>query len=238
MDLAAARAIPRLTRAVGVNVLDGLSLPGAGAGVWEKAEYARMDKKDDRFYERPRFEGHMKVQTLAELSKYYEAFLGPRDVARHFDCCSSFDSHLPADYTPQEVVGLGMNGPELEKNPRLTQRVVQNLNKESTLPFPDNHFQAGTNVASIEYLAKPLKHLGEARRVLAPQAPYVVAFTTRAFWTKATHIWKELTHEQRMVLVASYFTASGFTHVEARHLIAPVDGDDSVEPLAVVHGFA
>ena len=41
---------------------------------------------------------------------------------------SSVDSYLPEDLSFSEVVGLGMNADEMAANPRLTKRVVQDLN--------------------------------------------------------------------------------------------------------------
>lgn len=38
------------------------------------------------------------------------------------------DSYLPEDISFAKVVGVGMNAEEMDGNPRLTERVVQNLN--------------------------------------------------------------------------------------------------------------
>eukprot|EP00754_Rhynchopus_humris_P035905 Rhum_TRINITY_DN17546_c0_g1::Rhum_TRINITY_DN17546_c0_g1_i1::g.166169::m.166169 len=225
--------------ALRTNVLSGIALPSEGAGVREKAEYARQDKRDDTdFYKQARFETHMSDEMITQLRAFYASQLD-QSAAAHIDFCSSFSCHFPESYAPARCVTMGLNGAELDANTHATERVVQNLNKVKELPFDDASFDAATNVASVEYLSAPLRHFAEARRVLRPDAPYYVSFTTRAFWTKATKIWTQLSHEQRMVLVASYLTASGFHDVEAWHLIAPgAEGDNTVEPLAVVFGRA
>ena len=44
---------------------------------------------------------------------------------------SSWRSHLPASLKPARVVGLGLNRPEMEDNPALTEIVVHNVNLEA-----------------------------------------------------------------------------------------------------------
>ena len=55
------------------------------------------------------------------------------------------------------VVGLGMNAAELEANPHLTERLVQDLNLDPRLPYEDETFDVVTNCASVDYLVKPLE---------------------------------------------------------------------------------
>ena len=222
-----------------VNILTGISLPGRGEGVKEKGEYKRQDRKDDlEFYQNARMEAHMGVETLGALRTYYKDALGNGSGVAHIDLCSSFSCHFPESYQPAGVTGMGMNEAELAANERLTARHVQNLNKEKELPFADNSFSVATNCASIEYLTDPLTHCSEVQRVLSPGGSYHISFTSRAFWTKATKIWTLLTHEERMVLVASYLSSGGFSDVAAYHITSPGDEDIGIEPLAVIVGRA
>lgn len=43
---------------------------------------------------------------------------------------ASVDSYLPDNLSFDRVVGIGMNDEEMRANPKLTERLVQNLNKE------------------------------------------------------------------------------------------------------------
>jgi hypothetical protein len=86
-------------------------------------------------------------------------------------------SHLPEEYNikTSQVVGLGMNEAELQKNrqlsrytaslltsmvltggfPHLAERyVVQDLNRNQQLPFPDSSFDAVLCALSIDYLTR------------------------------------------------------------------------------------
>ncbi|KAJ9472806.1 hypothetical protein DIPPA_21549 [Diplonema papillatum] len=240
MRSSALRALPALPALpAGVNLLGDhvRLLPEAGLGETPKDEYVRMDKKgDDAFYRRPRFDGHMRDVSLNAITLFYDRTLGTGEGKRHLDLCSSFSSHFPANYKP-EAYGLGMNSEELVKNQSLSHRLVHDLNKDPKLPFDDQFFDVATNVASVEYLKQPLTHFDETRRVLKPGAPFYVIFTNRAFWTKSVALWKDLTHEQRILLVASYFTSTGYQHVEAQHIVPPSEDPDA-EPVAVVIGRA
>ena len=89
---------------------------------------------------------------------------------RVLDLMASFDSHLPEAPADQQVSGLGMNAEELAANPRLTARVVQDLNVSPALPWGDDTFDCVVNTASIEYLTRPREVIGKVRRVLRPGA--------------------------------------------------------------------
>ena len=216
------------------NVLAQVSdqLPSLGNGIWEKSDYRRDDKRNDEiFYKKARFEHHMQEDGLRHLCEYYSANI-PNGL-KHIDVCSSFDSHFNT-YKPKYCVGIGLNGEELAKNTALDSFTVQDFNANEVIPFKDDSFDVATHVASIEYIVNPLVHMEQVRRVLAPSSTCVIAFTTRAFWTKATRIWKQLDHNQRVVLVASYLSHAGFHDITAEEITPP--GVD--EPIAVVCGKA
>eukprot|EP01060_Flectonema_neradi_P001761 TRINITY_DN1109_c10_g1_i1.p1 TRINITY_DN1109_c10_g1~~TRINITY_DN1109_c10_g1_i1.p1 ORF type:complete len:250 (+),score=26.71 TRINITY_DN1109_c10_g1_i1:53-751(+) len=215
------------------TVLPMVVLPQAGKGEWQKNDYRRDDKRDDNiFYQKARFDYHMQESHLQHLSRHYASVL--ENGKRHLDVCSSFDCHFGDTYKPATCTGIGINEEELSKNTALTNYVVQDFNVNQEFPFPDGSFDAATHVASIEYIVNPLDHLVQVRRVLVPSSPVLISFTTRAFWTKATRIWKQLDHAQRVVLVASYLSHAGFTNIVAKD-ITPQGVD---EPVAVVCGNA
>ena len=68
-------------------------------------------------------------------------------------------------------------------NPRLAERVEQDLNACPLVPWPDAHFDALICTASIEYLVRPGEVLAELRRVLKPGGLLVITFSDRWFPT-------------------------------------------------------
>src|SRR5262245_56016835 len=92
------------------------------------ALFEREDESDDRlFYAEPRFALHVDQATVAALTQLYREEL-PRGC-RVLDLMSSWVSHLPPEVAYRRVAGLGMNADELAANPRLEERVVQDLNR-------------------------------------------------------------------------------------------------------------
>jgi ubiquinone/menaquinone biosynthesis C-methylase UbiE len=120
---------------------------------------------------------------------------------------SSWVSHLHS--APAELVVLGMNASELEANPMATKRVVQDLNADPRLPFPDDSFDAVLCCVSIDYLTRPIEVLAESARVLRPGAPVVVTFSNRCFPSKAIHGWLSTDDAGRGAIVAHYLRAAG-----------------------------
>ena len=95
--------------------------------------FAREDESADAgFYRQPRLVTHIDDATIAALTDFYAEFLPP--ASRVLDLMSSLVSHLP-DEDFGCVAGLGMNAEELAANPRLTDRVVHDLNEEPVLPL-------------------------------------------------------------------------------------------------------
>ena len=125
--------------------------------------FRKYDESDDaRFYVEPRFVAHIDDTAIAALSEYYAEVLKPED--RVLDLMSSWISHLPADYQPARVVGLGMNADELSRNPALDEWVVHDLNREPTLPFDEASFDAVLIAVSVQYLQRPLEVFAEIAR--------------------------------------------------------------------------
>lgn len=68
-------------------------------------------------------------------------------------------------------------------------RVVHDLNKDPSLPFPDASFDAVTCAVSVDYLTKPLEVFREIHRVLKPGGRAAMSFSNRCFPTKAVAVW-------------------------------------------------
>ena len=125
---------------------------------------------------------HIDNPAIEALKNYYAKTLaGTTNV---LDICSSWTSHYPEDWRGERVVGLGMNAVELSRNPHLTEHVVKDLNKNPTLPFPDNSFDVVTNAVSVDYLSQPLEVFKEILRVLKPGGKAIMSFSNRCFPTK------------------------------------------------------
>jgi SAM-dependent methyltransferase len=174
------------------------------------ALFTRVDESDDGdFYASPRLVLHIDDATVRALTAYYAEVLRPGDAV--LDLMSSWVSHLPDDLQLGEVAGVGMNSIELDANPRLTTRLVQDLNRTPQLPFADARFDCVTIAVSIQYLTQPVAVFGEIARVLKPGGRAIVAMSHRCFPTKAIRAFHELQASDRIRLVATYFDlADGF----------------------------
>jgi SAM-dependent methyltransferase len=170
--------------------------------------FRRMDESpDSEFYVVPRLVTHIDDATIAALTDVYRERLPPGGTL--LDLMSSWVSHLPDEISYARVAGLGMNGEELGRNPRLTDFVVHDLNADPRLPYPDRTFDAALNAVSIQYLVRPVEVLAEVRRVLRPGGVHVIATSHRMFPTKAIAAWHGLEPAERLHLIAHYLELAG-----------------------------
>lgn len=193
--------------------------------------FRRVDETDDAdFYVPPRLVAHIDEAAIAALTAWYATALpAGGDV---LDLMSSWVSHLPAGVEYRSVTGLGMNQVELEANPRLTARNVQDLNRDPRLPFPDAAFDACTIAVSVQYLIRPVEVFAEIARVLRPGGLCAVSFSNRMFPTKAVAVWRALDDHDHGRLVGLYFRdAGGF---EPARVLDLSPGPDATDPLYVV----
>ena len=178
--------------------------------------FRRADETaDERFYDFPRLVAHIDDAAIAAVTTLYRE-LFPEGGAI-LDLMSSWISHLPPEVNYSRVAGLGMNRAELDANPRLTERVVQNLNQTPVLPFAENEFDGAGICVSVQYLTAPVEVFADIARVLREDAPLVVTFSNRCFPTKAVYAWNALDDAGHVELVREYFTQSeSFNEVEIR----------------------
>lgn len=199
---------------------------GQPTDFWSDIPFIRFDSSpDSNFYEKPRMVHHLDATALTQIEDLYRRLL-PKG-ARILDLMSSWTSHIGADLAPEWVTGLGMNGPELEANRLLAERIVHDLNLDPRLPLPDQAFDAVICTVSVEYLTKPQEVLAEARRVLRPGGRFIITFSNRWFPPKVIKVWQDVHELERVGLVMEYFLRDGgFTNLETwsmRGLPRPVD---------------
>jgi SAM-dependent methyltransferase len=188
----------------------GMQAPVGSVATDFFAEYpfARADESDDaRFYAAPRFVQHLDSAAIGEVTAIYGRILA--SGARVLDLMSSWVSHLPRDRTDLAVAGLGMNRDELDRNPRLAERVVQDLNATPRVPFNDGEFDAVICTVSVEYLVRPREVFAEIARVLKPGGVFVNTFSERWFPPKVIRLWTELHPFERLGLVLESYRRTG-----------------------------
>ncbi|KAG6514905.1 uncharacterized protein LOC121970555 isoform X1 [Zingiber officinale] len=199
-------------------------------------DFSRFDESSDSlFYSEPRFVTHIDDMAIRALTKYYSEVFPPSntpDVCL-LDLCSSWVSHYPAGYRQDKIVGMGMNEKELERNPVLTEYIVQDLNVNPKLPFEDNTFDVITNVVSVDYLNKPIDVFREMQRVLKPGGLAIMSFSNRCFWTKAISIWTSTGDADHVWIVGAYFHYAGGFEPPVAVDISPNPGRS--DPMYVVY---
>lgn len=192
--------------------------------------FERQDESDDAlFYREPRLVTHIDDEAIAALTAFYRQLIP--DGAMVLDLMTSWVSHLPTGKPLAGVAGLGMNLVELEHNPVLTERVVQDLNKDPALPWSDATFDAAIVTVSVQYLTRPREVFTEVGRVLKPGAPFAVSYSNRCFPTKAVAIWQSLGPRDHAELIGLYFRISGRFDQPQAYNISPGPGHD---PMYVV----
>jgi SAM-dependent methyltransferase len=182
---------------------DESSLLGLPAGAFDRVD----ETPDPLFYESPRLVTHIDDRAIATVTHLYRE-LFPAGGAI-LDLMSSWVSHLPPETSYRRVVGLGLNRAELAANTRLDERVVQDLNQRSELPFAAAEFDAVAICVSIQYLRRPVAVLREVARVTRVGAPLVITFSNRCFPTKAVAIWRALDDAGHVDLVERYLQIAG-----------------------------
>ena len=172
------------------------------------AAFRREDEAPDAlFYREPRLVTHIDAGAIAAVTQLYREFFPPGGAI--LDLMSSWISHLPDEARYSRVAGLGMNAAELAANPRLTEWVVHDLNRDPRLPYGPAEFDGAGLCVSIDYLTQPVAVLRELGRVLRPGAPLVITFSNRCFPTKAIALWHQLDDAGHVALVVQLLREAG-----------------------------
>lgn len=132
------------------------------------------------------------------MAEYYGSVLPSPSTStestkpRVLDIASSWISHLPEDWSPQntDVLGIGMNEAELSKNRALARYLVIDLNKDpsaiSKRLDEGEKYDAAICSVSIDYLAQPRELLADLTKVLKDDATVHLSFSNRCFPTKVS----------------------------------------------------
>jgi len=206
------------TSVMGVMINDWMEILTTGPGMqsrWNRQPtdffsdnaFARLVESDDsNFYKKPRFVDHLDETAMENVSALYGKIL--HTGSNVLDLMSSWKSHISPDLKLGRFAGLGMNKEELERNERLTDTIVQDLNKNHILPFVDKSFDAVICTASVEYLTNPVAVFKEVGRILKSGGCFILTFSNRWFPPKAISMWQHMYEFERMGLVSEYFLLS------------------------------
>ncbi|HYM73931.1 MAG TPA: methyltransferase domain-containing protein [Stellaceae bacterium] len=142
------------------------------------------------------------------------------------DVMSSWVSHLPPEVPYRRVVGLGGDIGALVENPFLDEWRVQDLNRDTTLPFAAGEFDGAAICGAVQHLTRPAEVIREISRVLKPGAPLVVTFSNRCLCTTAIGCWRLFNDTEHLSLVARHFVEAGnFFDVRCLDRTPPGGGD-------------
>ena len=190
------------------------------------AEYFRRqdESPDGDFYRSPRLVAHIDDPAITALGEFFRPTIP--ENADVLDLMSAYLTHLPPDVRTKcrRVAGLGLSGAEMAANSQLTEHVVQSLNDNSNLPYPDASFDAVLCTVSVQYLLQADAVFAEVRRVLRPGGSFLVSFSNRCFPTKATRLWLSTDDSQHLALVRLYFEESGGWENISAHDLSPAPG--------------
>ena len=178
-------------------------------------DYQRLkeDNSDDSlFYKEARFVYHLDKSFRSRLSSLYKRETNNSNVI--LDLMSSWDTHLPSDLKYKEVIGHGLNQQELERNKRLDKFWVQDFNKEQSLPLADCSIDICLMTASWQYLQYPEPLAIEIKRVMRPKGKFIISFSNRAFWTKATRKWIDSSDEERLNYISDVLLSNGWIIIQ------------------------
>lgn len=178
-----------------------------------KEHFARIDETEDALaFARPHLSPPDESQARA-LMRVFRPLLP--EGGHVLDLLAGAHTTLPEGAAFGSVTGLGLNAAELEANPRLSCRLVQDLNNDPVLPFGDAVFDACLITHAVEYLIKPVSVFAEIARVLKPGGVCIVAFARTAVPTKSIAIWRHHGDGDRARLVELYFSlGEGFGDAE------------------------
>ena len=177
--------------------------------IFDEGAFSRLDASDDTaFYARDRFVSHLDSLALSTVEHVIGSLIVEKGPAI-LDLMAGWDSHIPKTLSPSEVVGLGLNDNELKENRALTDYLLHDLNNDPRLPFPDDRFDAVINTVSVDYMTQPVAVFEEVARVLKPGGLFLVIFSDRMFPQKAVRLWRESSHDERVILVDEFFKQSG-----------------------------
>ena len=171
--------------------------------------FRRLDESSDaEFYGLPRIVTHIDDATIAALTAFYRERIPAG--AHVLDLMSSWVSHLPPDVEYARVAGLGMNGEELARNPRLdrARRAGSQRRRRrcpgTTTPSTPSSTPCRSSTSSGRSRCSP-----RCAACCAPGGLHIVATSHRMFPTKAIAAWHALEPADRLRLICRYVELAG-----------------------------
>jgi SAM-dependent methyltransferase len=196
--------------------------------------FQRTDESNDsQFYSFPRLVVHIDQQAIEAVSRLFLDLIPSGAVV--LDLMSSWRSHWPQGHPKNRMIGLGLNAEEMADNPELDEYIIHDLNREPTLPFEDEAFDAVVLTVSAQYMTRPVETFQQVNRVMKTGGVCIVTFSNRMFPTKAVRIWRESTDQGRMGLVTSYMESVG-NFGEIRSGFVNPDNSPPADPIFTVVG--
>ena len=185
--------------------------------------FRRQDERPDAlFYAVPRPAAHLDAEADAVVSAWYAELLPAEGPV--LDLLAGADSRLPVDGA--RIMGVGLDADALERNARLAERWLLDVNAQPRLPFDDAALVGAVCTVSVQYLTRPIEVFAEVARCLRPGAPFLVSFSNRMIAAKAVLCWIASDDAAHGRLVRSYFEAAGgYGPVQARAFLPPAGGD-------------
>ena len=169
----------------------------------------KYDESNDlEFYASPKFVYHLDSNFRRELKNIYNQEICADSSV--LDLMSSWDSYLPTTKKYKRVIGHGLNKEELDRNKVLDNYWIQNFNKDQNIPLESESIDYCLMVAAWQYLQYPEQIALEISRILKSNGKLIIAFSNRAFWTKAPNIWTNSNENQRVDYVRSVLISNGF----------------------------
>ncbi|WP_019091341.1 class I SAM-dependent methyltransferase [Komagataeibacter europaeus] len=149
---------------------------------------------------------------LTAITTLYRTLL-PED-GNILDIMAGPDSHLPPDMEFDSVIGIGVNTQALDSNPRLTDRVVEDINETPDLPLADESMDAALLCDVVPYLRQPTQVFRDIARVLQPGGLIIITFGDRFIPQKATALWQALDEGDRRRMLSILLQRAGFGPVD------------------------
>ena len=169
----------------------------------------KYDESNDlEFYASPKFVYHLDSNFRRELKNIYNQEICADSSV--LDLMSSWDSYLPTTKKYKRVIGHGLNKEELDRNKVFDNYWIQNFNKDQNIPLESESIDYCLMVAAWQYLQYPEQIALEISRILKSNGKLIIAFSNRAFWTKAPNIWTNSNENQRVEYVRSVLISNGF----------------------------
>ncbi|MCJ1247971.1 hypothetical protein MMC30_005186 [Trapelia coarctata] len=193
-------------------------------------DFRRQDESADTdFYSSPRFVTHIDDNAISLLREYYARTLPKK--GRVLDFCSSWISHFPRELEARavetarsetnegeeeklEVIGMGINKKELDANPVLKERILQDLNTTPSIPENMGELDAATCVVSIDYLIHPREVLESLRAKTKKEGSVHLIISNRCFPTKAVGRWLRVGEQEKLLMVGDYLHFSGWKDIQ------------------------